>query len=89
MESLRLIANTVKHSEGRASRELFAHCPQLFLNPCLDGENSGSYTPTDPVFLPLFGEDIYLRPEDIAKYASAIESYWVELADAMQEADPL
>jgi len=53
IRELKLVVNTVKHAEGWAAKELRKIRPDLFISP-------GS-----TLFKPLFGEDFFVRPEDI------------------------
>jgi len=65
------VANTVKHAEGRAAKKLRKIRPDLFASP------SGT------LFKPLFGEDFFVKPDDIVSYTNAIEEFWEELAIAL------
>ena len=35
-----------------------------------------------PVLQPLAGEDVYINPEEFAKYVEAVKMFWEELATA-------
>ncbi len=69
---LRLVANTVKHAEGKSAEKLRKIRPDLFI------------LPSRTLFKPLLGEDFLVRPEEITSYADAIAEFWEELAIALE-----
>jgi hypothetical protein len=82
---LRLVANTVKHAEGRSSRELSVLRPDLFEAPDLKGLGLQAGRPTAKrVSLPLAGQDLYATPGDLASYFDAVARFWKELAAALE-----
>jgi hypothetical protein len=87
IEVLQCLANTVKHGEGRSSQLLASRVPGLFKSPFLDNQTDHAFDLHGRVYLPLLGEDIYVRSEDIKAYADAIEMYWMELAAALEQAN--
>jgi hypothetical protein len=83
LEELRLVCNAVKHAEGSATFQLKELRPDIFAHEAMAGlpllDRPG------PVFQPLAGEDIFLREADIEKYASAIESFWNEISQHLEQ----
>ena len=73
IKELRLVANTVKHAEGDSANKLRKIRPDLFISP-----NSS-------LFKPLFGEDFFVKPDDIDSYTSTIIEFWEELAIALEK----
>lgn len=86
LEELRYVCNVVKHAEGSGAKNLEAVRPDLFKNPLhsvsgLEEINfSGSRS---PVRHPLAGEDIYLQETDVEAYALAIEDFWNEFIEKL------
>ncbi len=89
VKELQLLANTVKHADGRSCNELKALRPELFVRPrCHDP------TPADeglrnaylraPVFQPLVGESVYVTREQFKDYAAAVHRFLEELAEALE-----
>lgn len=79
LEELRLLANTIKHGEGKSSEELLHIAPHLFELAGL----SNSLPISGRVYTPLLGEDICVRPTHISEYADSLEQFWLELGDAL------
>lgn len=79
---LRLVANTVKHADGKSSRKLKELRPGIFEPPDCPGWNKSLYP--RQVFLPLAGEDLYLTSEEIQSYFEAIQNFWIELVDNLR-----
>ena len=90
IKELKLLCNAVKHAEGCSTTELRTLNPTLFEPPPdidehiqelrtdinnLIGSGSQNYLP-EPIKNPLAGEDIYVKEEDIKKYADAIKEFW-------------
>jgi hypothetical protein len=84
IEELRLLANAVKHAEGRSAAELRILRPDLFELPMFPGQDFVS----SHVRKPLFGEDIYVTPEHFERYRLATVSFWTEFADALRRVSP-
>ena len=87
IKELRLVANTVKHAEGRAAEDLRKIRPDLFILP-----SSNLFKPSDlsvpskgSLFTPLFGEDFFVKPDDIDSYTNAIEEFWEELVGILEK----
>jgi len=86
MDELRLVANAVKHAEGAATKHLRELRPELFRNPILDrvGEMFGPDNleiPPFEVYLPLAGEDLFVRDALLELYTQSAESFFAEIAD--------
>ena len=80
LNELRLIANTVKHGDGKSAEDLRQIMPHLFERfPSL----------IDPAFAvqlplrPLVGEGIYLTEDHFNTYKKCLDEFWTELADAL------
>ena len=78
LKELRLVANTVKHGDGRSSDELKALNPALFKDP------------NDPLpqfyglpLRPLVGEGLRLTSDHFKDYKTCVETFWSELTDAL------
>jgi hypothetical protein len=80
---LRLIANTVKHGEGKSAAKLRRSHPELFIHPSQRERKQDSLLSHSRVRKPLFGEDLYITPDDFSRYAEGIIVFWTELAEAM------
>ena len=62
---LNLVANVVKHAEGRSAEELRQRNAVYFRHPGMRSETFASIPETDlPVQGPLMGEDIYVTKDD-------------------------
>lgn len=87
IKELRLVANTVKHAEGPAAEDLRKIRSDLFIPPSstLFKPSDLSVPPKGSLFKPLFGEDFFVKPDDIVSYTNAIEEFWEELAIALEK----
>jgi len=85
INEMRLVANTVKHAEGKSAIDLRKIRPDLFRNPVLEkfGPKLGGNFRC--LYMPLAGEDLYLSIEDLKKYGRAITRFWDEMISAMYE----
>ena len=85
INEMRLVANTVKHAEGKSAIDLRKIRPDLFRNPILEkfGPKLGGNFRC--LYMPLAGEDLYLSIEDLKKYGEAITRFWDEMISAMYE----
>jgi hypothetical protein len=83
VDELLLVANTVKHAEGRSARELRGRRPDLFLPPEL--ARLGANLPPVPVVRqPLAGVDLYVTEKDLEDYADALRAVWREVAEVFR-----
>lgn len=80
---LELVANTIKHGEGRSARALREVRPGLFTPPVLHG--TALDKPLGTVNQPLAGEDIYVTVADIRRYRDALLSFWDAFGRAILE----
>lgn len=87
MEELRLIANTVKHAEGKSAIELRKVRPDLFgqlVGDVKSGDNtSSSGRIPSSLRLPLSGRDLFVTIDDITTYQEAVVGFWHELGVAI------
>ncbi|MCC6502664.1 MAG: hypothetical protein IT362_05975 [Deltaproteobacteria bacterium] len=82
VKELEVVANAVKHAEGRSAVELLSLRPDLFDHPAIQKYPFFNFGISRPhVYMPLAGEDIYLTINDLNTYSSALVSFWEELAD--------
>ena len=83
VNELRLLANTVKHADGDSCAELKGLRPDLFVSPHRQNDRYAlELAQVTPVIQPLAGEDVYVSPEEFAKYVEAVKMFWEELAKA-------
>jgi hypothetical protein len=82
IEELRLLANAVKHGEGKSAAKLRGVRPQFFTDPSI-----ASTLPTiglpKSINMPLAGQDIYVTRADLARYSRALTNFWIDLAAAI------
>lgn len=80
IEELKHVCNGVKHAEGRSMSILRKEYPDLIMPPWwIDPDTNKPYFPSlSPLSTkyPLKGEDIYLKEQDIKRYALAIHDFW-------------
>lgn len=82
VKELEVVANAVKHAEGRSADELRSLRPDLFDHPAIQKYSFFNFGISRPhVYMPLAGKDIYLTIDDLYAYSSALVSFWEELAD--------
>lgn len=86
IRELRLVANAVKHGEGRSAKRLRKLRPELFVYPSFRKRGIGPRP--SRIRTPLFGQDFYVTREDFARYHEASVSFWDELADHMGTDSP-
>jgi len=88
LEELQLVANTVKHGDGRSCAALKNRRPDLFHRPGFHDNHDGwppDFLSRRPVYQPLAGEDIYITPEEFSRYVDATKQFWEELATAVEQ----
>lgn len=74
---LALVANVVKHAEGRSEHQLRCLRPDVFQHPLMRDPAYASIPPSKmPTRAPLSGEDVYLIKADFDQYAAAVSSFW-------------
>lgn len=82
MDELRLVANVVKHAEGGSAEDLRKIRPDLFSNP--DFKEIFPHIQNYEIknlYLPLAGEDFYIRMPDIKKYKDLLIQFWEEFGE--------
>jgi hypothetical protein len=75
LDELRLVANTAKHAEGPASKELQQLRPDLFPPPLL-----GEPGEMNPLYSSLAGQAFVLSAADLDAYLEAASFFWQNLA---------
>lgn len=75
IEELRLVANVIKHGEGRSSEELFQARPGIF-------PRDASFQPF--VGLPLTGHGFQVYMPRFEAYFDAVVGFWGEAADGLR-----
>lgn len=82
VDELRLVANSVKHSEGGSMQELRARRPEIFTNPIFaDLYQEMGPPPLQPVFAPLTGEGLFVTEDLLRAYSQAVEALFGEVGD--------
>ena len=90
LDELRLLANTVKHADGKSAEELRTKRPDIFVPPQLAKAGQPSIqNPSCWPFEPLSGQDIYVTANDLEQYFDAADSFWREFEDALTSAEKL
>lgn len=85
---LNLVANVVKHAEGRSADDLRKIRPELFDHPMMRQPEYQDLEPTDlSTRHPLAGADFYVDKPDFDEYASVLDEFWVWF-EARVKADP-
>ena len=82
INELRLVANVIKHAEGGSATELEKLRPHLFQVLQLNGFPEARWVGRR-IRKPLFGQEIYVGPDDFSRYHDASVAFWTELADAL------
>jgi len=82
INEMRLVANTVKHAEGKSAFELRKINPDLFTNPILKKYEVGPPGNYRRLYSPLAGEDLYITVKDLKKYRDSIVKFWDEFIAA-------
>jgi len=83
IQELRLIANTVKHSEARDAEKLRQIRPQLFVHPSFDAEHAAPFVRAYgrqkfPAELAMMGEGFYPTLSVYEDNVSAVLAFWKE-----------
>lgn len=85
IDELRLLANTVKHGEGKSSLPLKARRPELFYDPslvrCFPEIDFREYSLNKTVAAPLAGDDVFVSEDLLKQYAEGVGSFFGEIAD--------
>jgi len=86
VKELRLLANCIKHGDGRACEGIRELRPELFCSPhSKDLEVSVELSlPHTPIIQPLGGEAVYVSKEEFEAYVGAVKSFWAELSKMLE-----
>jgi hypothetical protein len=79
IQELRLLANAIKHGEGRSSEELRSLRPDL-----LERDWFGDRKLDPKLEEPLAGQGIIIRMDQVRAYGAAIVAFWANLADQLE-----
>jgi hypothetical protein len=83
IDELRVVANAVKHADGTSADALRERFPRYFDDPGLVEGITLRIGSTKPrVYLPLSGDDIYLRLEHLRRFVGALVDFWSEFEAA-------
>lgn len=85
IDELRLVANAVKHGEGPSAKKLRERRPELFQDPILGRLLPGERLLTQPLRLPLGGEDLYITEEHFEQYSQTAERLVTEIIDHFED----
>jgi len=83
LEELRLLANTVKHADGSAAKQLMALNARLFVAPTLRDQPEHGPVVAGQVFTPLAGDDVYVTAPELGAYFDCVDAFLLRLAEAM------
>jgi hypothetical protein len=86
IEELQLVANSVKHAEGKSERQLRAQRPDLFEHP-IRAEMGLSGTPAreEPLRLPLAGDGLFVTEKVFAEYSTAVYDFVIAILTHFRE----
>ena len=86
---LRLVANTVKHGEGRSASRLKILYPAIFSNPDYAElyEQEGLTPGMREAHAPLTGEDLFVTQALLGTYLDGVESLFEEIAEYLESAE--
>lgn len=71
IHELRLVANSTKHGEGSAARQLRAKHPELFVYPALRKDDPKTIV-LSPLSLPLCGNGLYVTGDEFLNYHETV-----------------
>lgn len=72
IDELRLVANSTKHAEGSAAKQLRTKRPDVFVYPSLRKDDPTTLAMHTPLSLPLGGDGLYVTGDDFRKYHKAV-----------------
>jgi len=87
IDELRIVANTVKHAEGKSAQKLHELRPDFFRQAGFPELGEWVIRRKPRVFQPLVGKDLYVEPKDIRAYLASLMQFWDELWKAMDRFD--
>jgi hypothetical protein len=71
IDEMRLVANSTKHAEGSAARQLRAKHPELFVYPSLRKDDPSNLL-VSTLSLPLGGDGLYVTGDEFRRYYKAV-----------------
>ncbi len=83
-EELEVLANCIKHAEGRSCDDLRTRRPDLFQRPAPFNIQVGRHTPR--IFTPLAGQGIFVSSDQFQAYVTAVKDFWEELINILSQA---
>jgi hypothetical protein len=90
IDDLPLVANTVKHAEGKSATDLRQRRPEFFRHPIdrkLLPNETQSVSFVRPVRSPLSGEDLYITEEAFQEFAQAAERFLRDVVNYFEAHD--
>jgi hypothetical protein len=85
IDELRLVANTVKHGEGKSAARLREIRPGLFVHPSLRADVLTIDKHGETTYVPSGGEDLFVGTTDFQEYKDAALRFWSEFRDLVSE----
>jgi hypothetical protein len=73
---LKDVANSTKHAEGRAAKQLRAKHPELFVYPSLRKDDPNTTKAVSPLSLPLGGDGLYVTSVEFRNYHKAVLDFF-------------
>ena len=84
LTELELVANVVKHGDGRSAEKL-REMKAAVLVPELFRKESGRLgKPVGRIYTPLAGDGIYVTSDVLQRYANVAARFWEQMADAVR-----
>lgn len=83
IKELGLLANVVKHAEGRSCKKLRELREDLFRSPY--SLSLFRFSRKLPVNQPLAGQGIYLRVDDFNRYSEDVKAFWTEFGRKLSQ----
>jgi hypothetical protein len=71
IDELRLVANSTKHAEGPAAKQLREKRPELFIYPALRKDDPNTFV-VSPLSLPLGGDGLYVTGDEFRRYHKTV-----------------
>lgn len=75
IDELRLVANSTKHGEGPAAKQLREKRPELFVYPALRKDDLNTFVPS-PLSLPLGGDGLYVTGDEFRRYHKTVLDFF-------------
>jgi hypothetical protein len=72
IEELKDVANSTKHGEGKAAKQLREKRPELFVYPALREDDPDGTFVVSPLSLPLGGDGLYVTGDEFRNYHKAV-----------------